>query len=634
MKFIKTILHFIYIFCVAIVFAIGGLFVYLAKDLPDITKIQTESRSASVEIQSYDGTVIGSYGDLYESVVLVQSLPSHVIEAFIAIEDKRFFSHFGIDIIGLCRAIYQNYRNKNIVQGGSTITQQLAKNILICEEQIKHNDRSISRKIKELLLALWIEYKFSKNDIIMMYLNRVYFGGGTYGIGAAAKKYFNKSAKDLTIFESAILAGSLKAPGYYNPANITQAKKRAKLVLKKMEQQGYINSANNVISKEGKAAFDHTMQLKMHNNTNYYCDFAYEQAKKILGEINSDIVVITTFNKHHQKVADEAVNYFYNTEHNNYNFSQVSFISLERDGAVTSMIGGMDYNKSQFNRAVNASRLVGSTFKMFIYGAALEYGYQLSDHISDAPISIGNWHPKNYYWHTKGSVSLLTGFTYSVNSVSIRLAQSIGLHRISDFAKKCGITNVSEQDLSVALGTTDITLKDLTAAFTTFMDGYQIFPYCILEIRNKNGDILYSREVTEPVEILDIELLNNCRELLHSVIQNGTGKAAKVNNDIYGKTGTNGDTDAWFIGFYDPEGDDNDNNNGIAVGVWVGNDSISQKMNKKSTGGRIPARIAARFWKNMLINNKKEPEVKLPSSPTNVLDALKEDIQNNYGPSS
>ncbi|MDR2598413.1 MAG: transglycosylase domain-containing protein, partial [Holosporales bacterium] len=534
--------------------------------------------------------------DLYEDVVSVAELPKHVIAAFMAVEDKRFFQHFGIDFIGFIRAAYRNYVSGRVVQCGSTITQQLAKNILIGEGVVTHYDRSISRKIKELLLAMWLEHKFTKSDILMMYLNRVYFGAGTYGIDAASRKYFDKSAKNLSIFESAILAGLLKAPSKYSPSNHPNyAHERAMVVLKAMEDQGFIKSALEVEKQQAKAAFEH--DTKSNKGYMYFCDYVYEQAKKILGDVEDDIIIVYTFNEDFLKAAEEAVEFYLKTEGENYKFSQASFVCMSREGAVLSIIGGANYTTTQFNRATQAVRMPGSAFKIFIYGAAMEYGYQLGDMIADTPISVAGWRPSNYKWVSRGQISVLTGFTHSVNSVSVRLAQSVGLKRIADFAKKLGIYDVSTHDLSVALGTTPVTLKDLTAAYTSFMDGMPIWPYCITEIRTKDGKILYQRTKVRMKSVLDKELLSNCRALLHSVVQNGTGRAAKVNNAVYGKTGTNEDLDAWFLGFYDPE---KNRESGFSFGVWIGNDTNGVRMAPNSTGGRIPTRIIARFLKNFL----------------------------------
>lgn len=600
----KSFIGILFKYCIYLAFSgaicIGCIFLYFSRDLPNLNNLKTEIRTPGVIIQTYDGNIIGSYGDLYEDVVRVESLPEYVPIAFMAIEDKRFFQHFGIDFIGFTRAIYQNYISHRVVQGGSTITQQLAKNILITEGVVTHYDRSIKRKIKELLLAFWLEHKFSKSEIMMMYLNRVYFGAGTYGIDAASRKYFNKPATKLSVFEAAILAGVLKAPTKYNPSNHPNyAYDRAMTVLKAMQEQGYIKSAKEIEKEQAKAAFENNQNSK--RNYMYFCDYAYDQAKKILGEIEDDIIIVTTFNESKQQAAEKAVDYYLKNEGSNYKFTQASFICLGRNGAIQALIGGNGYSATQFNRAVQANRLPGSAFKIFIYGAALEYGYQIDDMISDEPVEIAGWMPKNYKWKTKGELSVLEGFAYSVNAVSIRLAQSIGLNRVAKFARKLGITDVSVHDMSVALGTTPVTLKDLTAAYTSFMDGMPIWPYCITEIRTKHGKILFQKHKENMIPILDEETLNSCRLLLRTVIKKGTGRAANINDYIFGKTGTNGDSDAWFISFYDPKENPKE---GFSLGIWIGNDLEKQKMTPNSTGGRIPARIAKMFLEDILTKNQ------------------------------
>ena len=589
------------------------ILLYFSQDLPDLKHLQTSVRNPEVTIQTYDGKIIGTYGDLYEDVVRIGELPKHVPVAFVAIEDRRFFQHFGIDFIGFFRAFYQNYIARRVVQGGSTITQQLAKNILVTEGLVTHYDRSIKRKIKELLLAWWLEYKFTKSEILMMYLNRIYFGAGTYGIDAASKKYFGKPATKLSVFETAILAGLLKAPTKYNPSNHPNyAYGRAKVVLKAMEEQGYIKSAADIEQKEAKTAFKEAD--KKNQNYMYYCDYVYEQAKTILGEIADDVVIVTTFDEEKQIAAEEAVNFYLKTEGNNYKFKQASFICMGRDGAIQAMIGGNGYTATQFNRAIQASRLAGSAFKIFVYGAAIEHGYQLSDMISDAPVKIAGWRPKNYKWRTRGQISIFDGFRHSVNAVSIRLAQSIGLQRVANFAQKLGITGVSTHDMSVAIGTTPVTLKDITSAYTSFMDGNPVWAYCITEIRNKSGDILYQRNKQKAQPILDSETLEACRELLRGVVAQGTGRAANCNPNIFAKTGSNGDSDAWFIGFYDPP---TNPEQGFSFGVWIGNDNASVKMTSNSTGGRIPARMVRRMLESFLNKNKKisadDPDMSMTS---------------------
>jgi penicillin-binding protein 1A len=605
---------------------------YFSKDLPDLNNLKTTIRNPAVVVQTYDGAIIGAYGDLYEDVVMIEDLPHYVPEAFMAVEDRRFFYHFGIDFIGFFRAMYKNLLFGRVIEGGSTITQQLAKNILVGEGIVTHYDKSIVRKIKELLLAMWLEHKFTKSNIMMMYLNRVYFGAGTYGIDAASRKYFNKQAKDMTVYEAALLAGLLKAPSKYNPASNSQnAQERARLVLDAMENQKFIENAEK-IAKEGKEkAF--SIKNKTHSNYMYFCDYVYDQAKKILGDIEDDIVVVSTFDIKKQKAVEEAVQFYVDTESGRYNFSEAAAVCIGRDGKILAMVGGKSYAKSQFNRVTQALRMPGSAFKIFVYGAALEYGYQIDDMISDAPVTIGNWTAKNYKWRQVGQLSLLEAFTYSVNTSCIRLAKDIGIKRVAKFANKLGIGNVSRNDMSVAIGTTPVTLKDLTCAYATFMDGMPIWSYVILEIRTKTGEILYERNTGDKrKKIIDEETLENCRILLRTVVRKGTGRAANVNDFVYGKSGSNGDDDAWFVCFYDPD-DPKENDKGFACGVWIGNDNNKLKMTHDSTGGRIPARIAARFMKNVLHGyveeeeNDEDEEAEMPAKKTaldSVLDAVLE----------
>ena len=604
--------YILFFFCCGTAGIISILF-YYASDLPDLSNLKTAIRNPSVIMQTYEGEIIGSYGDLYEDVITVEELPKHVPAAFMAVEDKRFLKHFGIDFIGFFRATYKNFMFGRVVEGGSTITQQLAKNILIGEGMVSHYDRSVGRKIKELLMAVWLEKKFSKSQIMMMYLNRVYFGAGTYGIDAASRKYFGKKAVDLSVYEAAVLAGILKAPSKYSPSSHPDlAKDRTFTVLKAMEDQNFIKSASDVEKKESDKAL-HRSQ-KTESGYLYFCDFVYDQAKKILGDIEDDIVVVTTLNTKKQKIAEESISYYLKTEGERYKISQMALVSMGRDGKIDAMVGGVNYTANQFNRVTQSMRLSGSAFKIFVYGAALEYGYQLTDMISDAPASVSGWKPMNYKWKTRGQISFLDGFTYSVNSVSIRLAQAIGLRRIARFAEKLGIDGVSTEDMSVAIGTTPVTLKDITGAYTSFMDGLPIWPYGIFEIRTKSGKVLYQRDEEVSNKIIDDETLNSCRTLLRSVVARGTGRATNVNEYVFGKTGTNGDYDAWFIGFYDPsESDEYEDNEGyddsFSVGVWVGNDNNKLRMTHDSTGGRVPARIARRFIENVikLSKNKEDP---------------------------
>lgn len=601
----KFIFKFFVIAILLITCCVVSVFVYFSRDLPDFAKLKTQLRTPAITIVDKNNNLIATYGDLYGEVLNINQLPKYVYNAFIAIEDRRFFNHFGIDIFGTIRALYKNLSQRGVSQGGSTITQQLAKNILIAEGMNKYTDRSIGRKIREAIMAIYMETKFTKAEIMTMYLNRSYFGSGAYGIDAAAKKFFNKSARQLTIFEAAILAGSLKSPSHYNiMANRDTAFNRAMVVLKNMEEQGMIDDCNRIY-RESVDTFEEQTSInkKNGNNVMYFADYAYRQACNILGSIDRDVIIVTTIDNDVQQLMEEAVRYYYETKADEFKFQQIASACYDRDGSVLAMVGGVNYIKSQFNRAYQAKRLIGSVCKIFVYGAALSCGYQFGDMLSDVPPEIDEWKPRNYGWTSRGEVSFLWGFRYSINAVSIRLTQEIGIQKVADFAKLFGI-NLNRHDLTIALGTTESNVCDILAAYTAFMDGVYIKPYAVEKIIDAaNGDILYSRAGRLKTKILDDELLKSCRYLLRDVIQNGTGKFFNANEYTYGKTGTNGSCDTWFFGFYDPP---EMPCNGLSIGVWVGNDNMKDSMKPGSVGGKIPTYIARRFLDSVIANQERK----------------------------
>ncbi len=603
-SFIRRIFLFFFISGVFLSCFVVAIFLYFSQDLPDFNKLKNEVRSPAITIVDKENNVIATYGDLYGEVLNTEQLPHYVYNAFVAIEDKRFFKHHGIDPLGIIRAIYSNYLRGGVAQGGSTITQQLAKNILILEGKIKYNNKSIARKIREVIIALWLESKFNKREIMTMYLNRSYFGSGTYGIDAASKKFFNKSARHLTLFESAILAGSLQSPSRYNIiSNKYSTFNRAQVVLKCMEEQGMLQDYQRVY-QDGVCQFeeDSLIRDKTTHNIMYFADYAYKQAKNILGTINEDIVIVTTINRDAQDALEMAVEHYYKQKSGSMKFKQVAAASYDRHGALLAMVGGIDYLKSQFNRAYQAKRLIGSICKIFVYGAALNSGYKFDDMISDEPPQFDGWSPANYKWDSKGEISLLEGFRYSVNAVSIRLTQDIGISKVVSFAKLFGI-DMNKHDLTVALGTTDSNICDILAAYTSFMDGMKVKPYAVSEIkRASDGGILYQRGERVHHRIIDDELLQSCRTLLRDVIANGTGYLFNTNKYTYGKTGTNSGCDAWFFGFYDPPASPDC---GFSVGVWVGNDDINDHMSAASLGGNVPTLIARMFTGSMIASYAK-----------------------------
>jgi penicillin-binding protein 1A len=572
---------------------LGGMGVlWFSYDLPDINRLQATARRPSVTIMTQDGTVIGTYGDLYEDMIRVQELSPYIPQALMAIEDRRFYSHFGVDIIGLVRAAYTNYRADRVVQGGSTITQQLAKNFLMTQGLYSHNDRSLRRKIQEAIMAVWLEWHFTKDQIMTIYLNRVYFGAGTYGVDAAAHKYFKKSARQISVYEAAVIAGLLKAPSRYSPtAHPDRSRARAKVVLDQMQEAGYIRSADEYL-RQGDAEQSETVSRG--NGHQFFADWVYDSISNYVTISDKDLVVITTLDLSMQKKAEDTALNILEDMGKELKTSEIALVAMTPNGAVRAMVGGKSYQGSQFNRVTQALRQPGSAWKPFVYLAALEYGMTPETRVSDEPITVGNWTARNFgkhqYRYLEGDdYSLQEALTKSINSCTVRLAQQVGTHRIAEVARRLGINGKIVTDLSMAIGTTELTLLELTAAIGTFANnGMSVWPYGILAIKDKAGIILYQRETDSASPVVDTRYVRQMNQMLTSVVNNGTGRAAKMSFPVAGKTGSNGDIDAWFVG-YTPD---------LVAGVWTGNDN-NKPMAKKSTGARLPARAWAAFMKSV-----------------------------------
>ncbi len=550
---------------------------WFSYDLPDIQQLQQSNRKPSVVMQTQDGTVIGTYGELYEDTVKLSELPPYVYQAVLAIEDRRFYHHFGLDFIGLMRAAYTNYQADRVVQGGSTITQQLGKNFLQTQGLYGVNDKSLRRKVQEAIMALWLEWHFTKEQILTIYLNRVYLGSGAYGIDAAARKYFNRSARQLTVYQSAVIAGLLKAPSKYSPlSNSQKAHERASIVLQQMADAGYIDKSEQYLSQAKQELMENS-DIKTQSNVKFFTDWIYEQIPSYV-PIDQDLIIITTLDiamqKHAEKVCQE-----YKSMGEELKASEIALTSLLGDGAVKAMIGGYNYRKSQFNRATQALRQPGSAFKTFVYLAGLENGLTPDTMVEDTPIQIGKWAPSSFKWQSRGEITLREGLAHSVNPVTVRVGLAVGPHKIIEVANRLGITSKMTPNLSITLGSMDVTLLQLTASFATFAyHGFAVWPYGIAEIKSKDGKVLYRRELGQPVRVVEKDHLVCIRDMLHAVVKIGTGRAAK--SAVGGKSGSNADKDAWFIGYTDK----------LVTGVWIGNDDNSP-MVKKSVGGRMPARV-------------------------------------------
>ena len=573
-------------------------------NLPETESIKI-SRQPSITFLDKDGRIIASYGDIYGKSIKYNNLPENLINAVIVTEDKRFFNHYGVDIKGVLRAIYVNLKERRIVQGGSTITQQLAKNLFLTPE------RSFTRKLHELILSLWLELKFSKKQLLSIYLNRVYLGSGTYGVQAASEKYFNKKVEDLNLYECAVIASLLKAPSRYNPiANKKLSQERASLVLENMAKSEMISKA-----KVKEAKYNNKKYSKFTTppkSTRYFIDWLLPRVKAYVGEINEDLIVRTTLDVKLQKIAEDSLN---KVTENFPSADQSALVSLNLDGGVISMIGGRDYGDSQFNRVTQAKRQPGSAFKLFVYLAGLENGFAPDDLVVDSKIDINGWSPKNYKDKYIGEVSVKDAFSNSINTVAVKISEDIGREKVIKMAKLLGITSPILNSPSLALGTSEVNLLELTAAYDVLANnGNGVFVHGIRSIENTEGKNLFTRKIQGPGKILNSYTVKTMTEMMEQTIINGTGKKAKINRPAAGKTGTSQSLrDAWFVGF----------TSNIVVGVWFGNDDDSPM--EKITGGTAPAILWGEFMKKAHKNI--QPQALNFGIPEDSLDQTKSKIR-------
>ncbi|HUN52328.1 MAG TPA: PBP1A family penicillin-binding protein [Candidatus Sulfotelmatobacter sp.] len=557
-----------------------GVVAYCAYDLPDVSKLNQVDRHPSVTLMGADGTAIATFGDLYGDFVPLREMPPALPAAVLATEDRRFYSHFGIDIFGLLRATLANLRAGQVVQGGSTITQQLAKNVFLTPA------RTLKRKVQEVLLALWLEHNFSKQQILTLYLNRVYFGAGTYGVDAASERYFGKSVRQLDLAECAMLAGLLKAPSRFAPtANLAGARERAAQVLANMEDAHYITAAQaRAAAAHPASAVQPATSLR---NARYFADWVMDEVNDDIGPGWSDIVVTTTLDPRLQADAEKSVEAVLNKSGEARDAQQAALVALDHDGAVKAMVGGRDYRDSPFNRSTQARRQPGSAFKLFVYLAGLEAGLTPDTTMVDQPVSVGKWQPKNDNGRYQGEVSLRDAFAHSINTVSVQISQRVGMQHVIDMAHRLGISEDLQPVPSLALGTSEVNLLELASAYDQVANGgYGVVPHGISEIRSRDGQILYRRLGSGPGRVLSEEVDREMNQLLAGVVESGTGRAALLDRPAAGKTGTTQDfRDAWFIGYTAD----------LVAGVWVGNDDAEPM--KRVTGGSLPVRI----WRDFML---------------------------------
>jgi penicillin-binding protein 1A len=554
------------------------LLTWFCYDMPGLADVKPLDIKPGIAILANDGTQIARYGGMKGETVLLHDMPRYLPQAVLAIEDRRFYSHPGIDVLGLARAMWVNVQAGHWAQGGSTLTQQLAKNMFLT------SNKTLRRKVQEALMALEIEHKFTKEEILEAYLNRVYFGAGAYGIEAAAKTYFGKHTAQLDLWESAMLAGLLKAPSRFSPAaNPVLARDRAKTVVKAMGAAGYITpSVEKSTLKSAKIVHVSGSSGGMNR---YFADWVVNQIDSFIGGpdgFDGNIVVRTTFDPKLQSLAESNATRFFKQLKPEDKISQMALVTLGKGGAVLAMIGGTDYATSQFNRATQAQRQPGSTFKPFVYLAALEAGYSPSDKILDAPFISGTYRPDNYENQYLGMVTLTEALTKSLNTATVRLLNTVGISRMLDVAMRAGFSEKFRPELATGLGADEVNLLELVNAYGVIANGGRgAWSYAITSIEDAKGNSLYQREIPDYVQEFSPRNTADLDHMLEQVVAQGTGQAAQLSQGhVAGKTGTTQNyRDAWFVGYTDK----------MVTGIWMGNDDASP-MNRVS-GGRYPARL-------------------------------------------
>mgnify|MGYP000872866745 CR=1 FL=1 len=572
---------------------VGAVLAYFAYDLPDIGQVAQYERRPAVVVLAADGAEFARFGDLHGTVHSVADLPPHLINAVLATEDRRFYYHFGVDPIGLARAIYVNWRSGRSVQGGSTITQQLAKNLFLSPE------RTLKRKIQEALLALWLEHRFTKDEILAAYLNRVYLGAGTFGMDAAARTYFGKPATQVDLREAAILAGLLKAPSRYSPtSNPNEAAERARVVLAAMEDAGVITADQ----RQAALGAPLVSPRKGMGDGRYFADWVTDLVPEFIGSGHGDVVVKTTLNLSMQRAAEQRVAEILTGPGPAANVGQAALVAMTADGAIRALVGGRDYDASEFNRATQARRQPGSSFKPFVYLAALEAGLSPDSPVDDSPVRVGNWSPGNYDGKYRGTITMAQALAHSSNTATVRLAERVGTDHIRRVAGLMGITSPMTKDLSLALGTSEVSLLELTGAYAGIANrGVPVWAYAITEITDRNGRVLYRRQGSGGGPAADPALVAQLTRMMAGVVEFGTGRSARLDRPVAAKTGTTQDYhDAWFVGFTAD----------LVAGVWMGNDN-NREM-KKITGGTLPAKL----WQGFMTDAHKG----LPPRPLPGLD--------------
>ncbi|GAA0476220.1 penicillin-binding protein 1A [Parasphingorhabdus litoris] len=554
----------------------------IRSSLPGYEDLKSSPNGQMIRVLDVNGRELFSMGPSYGQWLDYEDIPQVMIDAMVAVEDRRYESHLGVDPIGIARSVKVRLERGHWAQGGSTITQQLARNIFL------NNSRTFGRKGREMLLALALERKFSKKQILELYLNKVYYGGGAYGIDAASRRFFAHSASELSLAEAAIIAGLVKAPSRYSPTADAQAAiDRATVVLRVMQDAGAITAAQ---AAETKPTAVEMAPEPRQNSVRYFTDWALPQLDLLIDETVEPIEVWTTLDLGMQRAATNAIQTGVPAG------VQGALVAIDRDGAVRAMVGGTDYVTSNYNRATQAVRQPGSAWKAFVYMAALEAGYSPNDMVTDQPIKIGNWTPRNSGGNYAGDITLRSAFAYSKNTVAAAIGNDIGTTTVANMARRFGISTPIDVYPSMVLGTSDVRLLEMTRAFASInAKGIAITPYAITKVTTMKGDVLYKSKFDGSRVLVDPWVAAGITDLMQTAVATGTGRAAQIGRPVAGKTGTtSSNKDGWFLGF----------SSGLTTGVWMGRDDA--KAVRGLQGGRAPASAFAAFMKVAVAKRKVE----------------------------
>ena len=560
-----------------------GIFVAIARgEIDSFEDLKASPNGQMIRVRAADGTIIQSLGPSFGRWLTINQLPSEMKDAMVAVEDRRYYMHPGVDPIGITRSFYARVSAGRWTQGGSTITQQLARNIYL------NSNKEFGRKIREIILALAMETKFSKDQILELYLNKVYFGGGAYGVDAASRRFFDHGAENISLAEAAIIAGLVKAPSRYSPtADAQAALDRAKVVVEVMQDAGMITAAQAASVEPAKvklAAED------PQDSVRYFTDWVLPQLDGLIDETEKPIDVWTTLDLKMQRAATAAI------ASNVPRGAQGALVAIDRDGAVKAMVGGTDYVTSNYNRAVTAVRQPGSAWKLFVYLTALEAGFRPEDMVDDKPVEIEGWQPKNSGGNYAGEITLRTAFAYSKNTVAAQIGQEVGTSSIANMARRFGITTPINTLPSMVLGTSDARVIDMTQAFAAVAaKGRNITPYGISKVTTIDGELLYAAKPSSSVQLVDDWVAGAMTDLMQTAVATGTGRAANIGRPVAGKTGTtSSNKDGWFLGF----------SSGLTTGVWMGRDDARAIGGLE--GGRAPAQAWAAFMRIAVANRPVE----------------------------